>query len=51
MNEERSGGDNGERSWMDKIATLFSSEPRNRDDLEDVLSVAAENEVIDFTTN
>lgn len=47
MNEERSGGDNGERSWMDKIATLFSSEPRNRDDLEDVLSVAAENEVID----
>ncbi len=47
MNDDRAGGDNGERSWIDKIALLFSSEPRNRDDLEDVLSIAAENEVID----
>ena len=47
MNEDRSSGDAGEKSWMEKIALLFSSEPRNRDDLEGVLSVAAENELID----
>ena len=47
MNDERSGGDPAEKSWLDKISQLFTSEPRNRDDLEDVLTVAAENEVID----
>jgi magnesium and cobalt transporter len=39
--------DHSDKSWIDKIALLFSSEPRNRSDLEDVLAVAAENEVID----
>jgi len=47
MNDDRAASDTGERSWIDKIALLFSSEPRNRGDLEDVLTVAAENEVID----
>ena len=47
MNDGRAGGETGERSWIDKIALLFSSEPRNRYDLEDVLSIAADNEVID----
>jgi magnesium and cobalt transporter len=47
MTDDRTGSENGERSWIDKIALLFSSEPRNRDDLEEVLSIAAENEVID----
>jgi magnesium and cobalt transporter len=47
MNDDRSGNDSGERSWLDKISHLFSSEPRTRKDLEDVLSIAAENEVID----
>jgi magnesium and cobalt transporter len=47
MNDERSGGDPAEKSWLDKISQLFTAEPRNRDDLEDVLTVAAENEVID----
>jgi magnesium and cobalt transporter len=45
--DDRAGNDNGDRSWIDKIALLFSSEPRNRPDLEAVLEVAAENEVID----
>jgi magnesium and cobalt transporter len=45
--EDRQANDIGEKSWIDKIALLFSSEPRNRSDLEDVLTVAAENEVID----
>tara|TARA_R110000823_G_scaffold144958_8_gene275130 strand:+ start:8243 stop:9088 length:846 start_codon:yes stop_codon:yes gene_type:complete len=47
MSEDRSGSDARDRSWIDKFSLLFSSEPRNRRDLEDVLIVAAENEVID----
>ncbi|MEZ5503504.1 MAG: transporter associated domain-containing protein [Halioglobus sp.] len=47
MSEDRSGNFSSDRSWIDKIALLFNSEPRTRQDLEDVLRVAAENEVID----
>ena len=47
MNDDRTGSNSAEKSWLDKIGHLFSSEPRTRKDLEDVLSVAAENEVID----
>ena len=47
MSEERSASDSNDRTWLDKIALLFSSEPRNREDLQDVLGVAADNEVID----
>ncbi len=47
MSDDHSDQDSGEKSWIEKIGQLFSSEPRNRGDLEDVLSVAADNEVID----
>lgn len=47
MSEDRSGNYSADRSWIDKIALLFSSEPRSRRDLEDVLTLAVENEVID----
>jgi len=47
VSDDRTGQDGDERSWLNKIGQLFSSEPRSRRDLEDVLSVAAENEVID----
>ena len=47
MSEDQSPSDAGEKSWLEKIGQLFSSEPRTRGDLEDVLAVAAENEVID----
>ena len=47
MHDDRPGSDASDKSWIDKIALLFSTEPRNRGDLEDVLTVAAENEVID----
>ena len=47
MGEDRFSSEPEEKSWLDKITQLFSSEPRTRADLEDVLSVAAENEVID----
>ena len=47
ITEDRADHDSNDKSWIDKIALLFSSEPRNREDLEDVLEIAAENEVID----
>ncbi|HEY6131951.1 MAG TPA: transporter associated domain-containing protein [Halioglobus sp.] len=47
MSEDRPGNYTSDRSWIDKIAWLFNSEPRTRQDLEEVLTVAAENEVID----
>ncbi len=47
MSDDRSGNDSGEKSWINRIAVLFSSEPRNRKDLQDVLAIAVENEIID----
>jgi len=47
MSDDRSGNDSGDKSWIDKFAELFSSEPRNRSDLQDVLAIAVENEIID----
>jgi magnesium and cobalt transporter len=47
MSEDKSGNYAGDRSWIDKLALLFNSEPRSRRDLEDVLTLAVENEVID----
>lgn len=47
MSEDRASSDTSDRSWIDKITLLFSSEPRTRRDLEDVLTVAVDNEIID----
>lgn len=47
MNDERNGNAGNDKSWIDKIALLFNSEPRTRNDLEDVIALAADNELID----
>jgi magnesium and cobalt transporter len=47
MSDDRSGNDTGEKSWISKFAVLFSSEPRNRKDLQEILAIAVENEIID----
>ncbi len=47
MNDDRSGSDADDRNWLDKITQLFSSEPKTREDLLDVLKVANQNDVID----
>jgi len=47
MSEDRFNSETGDRTWLEKVALLFSSEPRTQEDLEDVLMVATENEVID----
>ncbi len=46
MSEDRSY-ESEEKSWLDKITHLFSSEPKTRDDVLDVLKVAQSNEIID----
>lgn len=46
MNDERTNEPEG-ISWLDKLALLFSSDPKSRDDLLEILKVAQQNEVID----
>lgn len=46
MTDERQSSEQ-DKSWLDKFTALFSSEPRTRADLEDVLAIARDNEVID----
>ncbi len=47
MSDDKTSGDSNDKSWLDKIALLFSGEPRTKEDLQDVLTVASENELID----
>lgn len=47
MSDDRSGNDSGDKSWIEKIAQAFAGEPRNREDLIDILRIARQNEVID----
>ena len=47
MSDDRPGNDSGEKSWINKFAELFSSEPRSREDLQEILALAVDNEVID----
>ncbi|MBE9537928.1 MAG: CBS domain-containing protein [Proteobacteria bacterium] len=47
MNEDRLNGDSGSQSLISRIASLFSRKPKTKQDLEDVLTMAADDEVID----
>ena len=47
MNENRSSDASGAKSWIEKIALVFSPEPKTRAELAEVLDIARENEVID----
>ncbi len=47
MNEERSSNEPSDKSWLERLALVFSSEPRTRKDLAEVLELARDNEVID----
>ena len=46
MTEQRND-EPDERSWLEKITHAFSSEPKSRDDLLDILKAARDNSVID----
>ena len=45
MSEDRNGSE--ERGLFGRIAQAFSSEPRSREDLRDIIKLAAENDLID----
>ena len=47
MSEGRSSGNSERPSWASRITTFFSRKPRTKQDLEEVLSLAADDEVID----
>jgi magnesium and cobalt transporter len=47
MSEDRPGQESGDKSWLEKIALVFSSEPQTREALGEVLGIARDNEVID----
>ena len=51
MSDEYDDEDQDERSWLAKLTQAFSSDPRTRKDLIDILEVAAENDVIDSETH
>ena len=38
MSEDRSSNDLGEKTWIEKIAHAFSSEPKTREDLLDAIT-------------
>lgn len=47
MSEDRFSQEPEEKSWLEKIADVFSGEPKSRDDLRDLLTEAERNEIID----
>jgi magnesium and cobalt transporter len=47
MAEDRSGQDGGDKTWLEKIADVFSGEPKSRDDLHEILRGAEHDEIID----
>ena len=51
MNDDRGDDDQDERSWLEKLAQIFSSDPHTRRDLLDILVVAEQNDVIDAETH
>src|SRR5262245_44038418 len=51
MQEDRLNGHQEERSWLERIAQIFSSDPHTRKDLLDILTVAEQNGVIDTETH
>ncbi|MEK9765352.1 MAG: transporter associated domain-containing protein [Thalassolituus sp.] len=47
MSEDRSGQP---RSWLEKISDLFTDDPRNRQDIKDIVRAAAERSIVDSET-
>lgn len=47
MSEDRLNPEQEDKSWLEKIAHAFSTEPKSRQDLLEILEVAKNNEVID----
>ncbi len=52
MSEDNPHSSNGSsnKGWLDKISQIFSDEPQSKEDVVDVLAVAAQNDLIDQNT-
>jgi len=47
MSEDQSSNGSGSKSWMDRIGKLFSSEPRDREELKEIINESAEKGILD----
>jgi len=47
MSEDQSSNGSGPRSWMDRIGKVFSSEPRNREELKQLINESCEKGILD----
>jgi len=47
MSDEQSSNGAGQKSWMERIASAFSSEPRDRDELKELLNESLHRGVLD----
>jgi len=47
MSEDQSSNGSGRKSWVEKIGKAFSNQPRDRDELKDLLQQAFEDGVLD----
>jgi len=47
MSEDQSSNGSGSKSWMDRIGKVFSSEPRDREELKELINESAEKGILD----
>ena len=47
MSEEQSGNGSGHKTWMERIGKVFTSEPRNREELKELINESCEKGILD----
>ena len=47
MSEDQSSNGSGSKSWVERIGKVFSSEPRDRQELKEIISESAEKGILD----
>ena len=47
MSEDQSSNGSGSKSWLDRIARVFSSEPRDREELKELINESSEKGILD----
>ena len=47
MSEDQSGNGSGKKTWTEKIGAAFSNQPRDRDQLLEILNMACEQGIVD----
>jgi len=47
MSEDQSSNDSGRLTWMERLAKVFSSEPRNREELKELVNESCEKGILD----